>query len=299
MPAAVNADDATKPLDNDLVNYPASMGAAEFRALKAKVNAVFLATGINKPGQEYLVELNGTGLYSKYSVNPALTTTILYGFASDVTRTGKDQHTVGGQFSAYLGPGLNLAAGEVFGVVSQAISNSTSVATLVAAEFAVGNFYPNITTQGLIGVDIVFKDRMDVETTPAAGLGANRYNVNAVAIQVSAQARGTAGEYCGWNTAMKFTEFSMDLAAGVRGYGIDFKALHYDGGGDPGTAYRVDAVIRMRALQSIILDDSGTDKLRFYFDPFSGRIVFTTGGAERWGLDVATGQVYKNGLLQY
>lgn len=297
MPAVVDPDDQTKPTDADAILYPASSGAGEFRALKNKVNALFKAISVNADG-EFLLTTNNTGIYSKVTANPSNNAAILYGFASNVVRTGKDNHTVGGQFSAYAGPGIVLAAGQIFGVVSQAISDPTTPAVLVGAEFAVCNLYHNTGTQALWGCNIVFKDRGDGAATPVGGLGANRYNVNSKAIVLSAQPRGTAGEFCGWNTGIFFDATAMDSSALGLGHAIDTASIPYLGGADPATAYKCSSILRMRAMQSIIFDDSST-AVRIYFDPFASRIKITNGGVERWGVDVGTGQVYKNGVLQY
>jgi hypothetical protein len=301
---AVLVDDATHPLDNDAVVDPASQGAAEFRALKAKLNSLFLNTGVNTSGPN-LVTLNTTGLYSNYSAGPIGLDKIIYGFVSNVTRTGGTAHTVGGQFSGYLAPGIIVDPGEVFGVVSQAVSDPASQASLVASEFAVASFHAG-NTHDLIGMNVVFKNRNDGAASPTSGLSTNLYNTHSKAIWISSQPRGATGEYCGWKDGIVYDEFSMDLAGGVAGNALDFYPIHYNGVANVIGAYRIDACIRMRSFQNIMWDDGGSPqhKTRLYVDPSIGRLVIvqeTVGVSiqERWGVDLATGQVYKNGILQY
>jgi hypothetical protein len=304
MPAAVNADDITKPLDDDVVDYPASMGAAEFRALKAKLNNMFLLTGVDQePDASKLITLNGRGLYANFTDNPSSDVKILYGFASNVRRSGHDNHTVGGQFSAYLENNLTLSVGQTFGVVANAIAGATnSISGLVGIEVSAIQ-QNNNNNSNSVGIDIVFADRIGAAAAPG-GLGSNKYNNKSVAVNISSQTRSTSGEFCGWNTGIKFNEYCMDLAVNggtQRGYAIDFFPLHYDGGLDPATAFRVDAVIRMRTLQTLLWDDNAGGKTRvgFLYPGGVAKFCITQNGVERWSVDVNTGQVYKNGILQY
>jgi hypothetical protein len=307
MPAVASADDSTKPLDNDLVNYPASQGAAEFRTLKDKVNKLFLASQVDTIG-EFLIVTNNRGMYVGYLATPVNTTSILYGYACNVTRTGKDNHVVGAQLNAWLADNVTLVAGQVFGCVSQVATGvNNSVATLVGNESAVCNLW-NANTNSKVGYNPVFKNRSDGAAAAASGLGANKYNGSAWAIYISSQQRGTDGAFCGWMKGIYFDEWSMDLwlngATNTRGYAIDAFSLHYDGGSDARTAYRVDAVLRMRTLQSIMWDDGVGARCRMYMDPFTGRFTIANdgtiyGGAmtERFGVDMNTGGIYKNGVL--
>jgi hypothetical protein len=307
MPAVASSDDATKPLDNDLVNYPASQGAAEFRTLKDKVNKLFLNSAVDSVG-EFLIVTNNRGLYVGYLANPTLTTSILYGYACNVTRTGKDNHVVGAQLNAWLADNITLVAGQIFGCVSQVGTGVlNSVATMVGNESAVCNFWHSNTNRK-VGYNPVFKNRLDGAAAAASGLGANKYNAGAWAVYISSQVRGTDTAYCGWTKGIYFDQWSMDLwlngATITRGYCIDTFDLNYDGGSDPRSAYRVDAVLRMRALQSIMWDDGVAARARMYMDPFTGRLTIANDGTpyggsnvEKFGIDLNSGGIYKNGVL--
>lgn len=305
MPAAIDSDDVTKPVDSDIINYPASQGAGEFRALKAKINKLFLLTGVDHDG-EFLLTTNGRGIYVNYTATPVSGATILYGFASNVTRSGGDNHTVGAQVSGYLGNNITLTGTHAtFGVVTQAISGTVnSVGNLVGGEFAACNLW-NANSATKLGIDCVFKNRADGAAAEASGLGANQYNLNALAVQISAQSRGSGGAFCGWTKGIYFTEFSLDLSniggTPTRGYAIDAFDLHYDGGADARFAYRVDAVLRMRSMQSIMWDDGAGSKIRMYMDPFTSRLTFTNEGiggiAKFFEVHVTTGALYRNGVI--
>src|SRR5258706_8559496 len=59
----IDVNDATLPLDNSL-SSPASEGAGEFRALKSKINSLYLSTGIGASFTK-LIDTNGEGLNVK------------------------------------------------------------------------------------------------------------------------------------------------------------------------------------------------------------------------------------------
>lgn len=297
MPLAPDPDDSTKPTDNSAANHPVSFGAAEFRALKDKVNQLFLLTGVDAPSgpdpTEKLVTTNGVGILTNVQHNPVDAATILYGFATVVDRTGKDNHTVAVMATA-IASNNNVLTGDrgTFGIVTQAICQNGSLSNLIGGELAVANLNGNKGSEALWGLNLVFKDRGDGDLTPAGGLSANRYNLNSVAIQIDSQQRGTAGEFCGWSQGIVFSEWSMDAALpGVRGYCLDTYALHYDGGVNPDTAFRVDAVIRMRSLQSILWYD-GVNKVKMFFDPSVGRFKWTLNGIEKFSFDIGSGVPY-------
>ena len=292
MPLPPAPDDATRPLDNSAADHPVSFGAAEFRALKDKINKLFLLTGVDAPSgpdpTEKLVTTNGVGILTHVVHNPVNPVTILYGFATIVNRTGQNNHSV-----AFMGTAINntVLTGDrgTFGVVTQVINSNGALSNLIAAEFAVANLSPGFTTQAQWGINIVFKNRGDGEVTPGAGLGANGYNKNSVAIQIDSQPRGTAGEFCGWANGIVFGATSMDAQMpGVRGYCLDAYNLTYDGGLDPDTAFRVDAVIRMRSMQSILWFD-GVNKIKMFFDPSVGRMKWVLNGVEKFSFDIGSG----------
>lgn len=233
------------------------------------------------------------GIYSGYSSSVS---DIIYGFASNVTRTGGNYHTVGAQFSGYAN--ASNTAG-TFGVVTQAITLPGYMGDLVGAEFAVVNQTSSVNAK--VGCDIVFKDRYDGATAITGTLGLNRYNSGSTGMQFSSQIRSTVGEFCGWKYGIKFTEFSMDNDSDGAAYGIDFSDIHYYGGSDPTTAYRMSAAIRLRGLQSILWNSTPNtaydpaNPIRSYLDEFDGTWKITNSNQIRFSTNVSSGVIKLGG----
>ena len=232
---------------------------------------------------------------------------IIYGFASNVYRSsGADpNYTVGGQFSAYSQTGVSA---QNFGVVSQSVNEPGGLSVLIGAEFAIAQQTHNF-TGAKVGTNIVFKDRGDGVTAAPGGLGSDEYNLGAIGLWITSQQRSTEGEHCGWRRGIDFDEYAMDSDLNGGAIGIDFAHVHYYGGTDPLTAYRMTAAIRLRDFQSILwngdptLPDDPTEPtnpIRTYFDSQAtpnARWKITNTGTERFGVDVVTGDIYVNGVL--
>jgi len=230
-----------------------------------------------------------SGMYSGYSSSAS---DIIYGFASNVTRTGGNFHTVGAQFSGYAGANNSQAT---FGVVTQAINLAGFSSDIVGGEFAACNFTNNLNAK--VGIDVVFKNRFDGQTAITGVLGSNTYNYNSKAIIISSQIRSTVGEYCGWKYGIKFDEHALDHDTAGGAIGIDFSAVHYYGGSDPTTAYRMSSAIRLRGLQSILWNsdfNSPVDPVspvRTYLDEFDGTWKITNANLLRMSINVASGNM--------
>lgn len=304
----VLVDDSTKPANNDAVNSPASEGAGELRAIKAKLNSLYLNTGVSADGPN-LVSSNNSGFYAKITASAAGAGQSLYGFRSRVTRTGgvaAGNDTIGGRFEGVLSNNL-ASSGLVVGMSATAETSATNSSAILLGSFAgvISRYHAN--TGFLWGSTILFANRTNDGDAVTGGVGSNLYNNNSTALRIRSQPRSSSGEYCGWNNGIVFEEYSMDIANGQRGYAIDFAQLHIDPVGppfDPATDYRVDGVIRMRAQQSIVFVDQPTAPTitgRIYVsgDGARPRLVFEVNGVERWGVDITNGNVYKNGVLQY
>lgn len=233
------------------------------------------------------------GLLSEYSSSAS---GIIYGFASNVTRTGGNYHTVGGQFSGYANA---TNTGGTWGIVSQAMTYPNYTGDLIGAEFAIIN--QTTSDRVKIGCDIVFKDRYDGVPAITGALSTNLYNFKSKAINISSQQRSTTGEYCGWKYGIKFDEYSLDRDAAGPAYGIDFSNLHYYGGSDPTTAYRMSAAIRLRGLQSILWNsdaNSETDPanpIRTYMDEFNDGWKITNSNQLRFAVNVVSGAIKLQG----
>jgi hypothetical protein len=263
--------------------------------------------------QQDLVTLN-KGLYSAYNSSAS---DIIYGFASNVVRDAGSTVVIGAQFSGYGGGAA--ATGPSFGANINAFGFNGFVQSLIGLEIDVVSFDAN-NASAKRGLNIIFFNRQGstpggytypfpfgTYTNAGAGLGSNYYNRDTAGIQIDSAQRSATGEYCGWNKGLFFTEYALDYAINSSGnpqpaIGIDFSELHYYGGADPTIAYRMDAAIALRDLQTIWWNrdpssPTPTNKVRSYFDIWSGRWVLALEGTERFGIDVNTGDIYQNGAL--
>jgi hypothetical protein len=288
MPAVIDADDSTKPLDDDAVDYPASQGAGEFRALKAKINEAFLLSGVGA-NSEFMITMNGKSWYSSVTGTPAVIAA-MYGHSSNITRTGGTQSTVGAQFQAFLANGVAGTDG-VFGVIGSAIHGDTGSSGPLTGMIAQIYARDHNNVAALHGLTVGFGNRL--AATPTSGLGNNKYNNNSQAIYITSLQRSVDGEYCGWSNGIVFDEYSMDQKfGGIRGACIDTYALHYDAGGLPSTDYRVDAALRMAIGQSILWDTAG-GKYRITGGTIYGpMIAFWQNDTIRFGVTMNTGAVF-------
>jgi hypothetical protein len=233
----------------------------------------------------------------------ALASTV-QGFSAHIERSagGNPNYTVGGLLSIQNRTGVT---SDVFGIVTEVVNQPGASGGLVAAEFAVGNERNN-SVNAKVALDLVFKDRGDGVATVTEGLGANSYNLGAMALFLSSQTRSTAGEFCGWRRGILFDTDAIDADVNGGGIGIDFAKIHYYGGTDPLTAFRMTAAIRLRDYQSILWNGDPTlpndptepaAPIRTYLNSSIGRWVLTNTGVEEFGIDVATGNIYKQGVL--
>lgn len=245
------------------------------------------------PAQELLTV--NKGMYVGYT---SAKNTILYGFASDVFRSSGSGLVVGGQFSAYVNPGV-VGNQPCFGVVSQAWAKPGSSVDLVGGELAVIN-ETSFLAGAKIALNIIFKNRPDGALAVTNGLGTNGYNANSIGLWLSSQPRSTSGEKCGFRWGIKFDHSSLDNDVYGGAVGIDFGELDYLGTPDPLLAYKMTAAIRMRPFQSIYwnADPAGptspTDSVnpvRMYFDSVTADLKLTNSAIDVFGIDVFDGNV--------
>jgi hypothetical protein len=103
----------------------------------------------------------------------------------------------------------------VWGLVAEALNFPSARGHVVGVESGVVNMSPDNVGE-LRGLDIVFKDRMDVDfANPVPVVGQNRFNADSAAIYVSSQPRSPAGEYSGWQAGIRFSRHSLDRSADV------------------------------------------------------------------------------------
>lgn len=288
---AIDVNDATLPLDNSL-SSPASEGAGEFRALKAKINAMFLSTGI---GVDYtkLITTNNEGLFfniSDGSLND------LYGSKSRVTRTASaaTKNTHGFYSETILANGINVSSGQVNGISAVVQSGTNCIFSFIfGASVALYNQTHN-NNASVFGVFVVFANRLTAGLAAPSGLGTNWYNRNATAMYIDSFPRSSAGEYCGWKTGIAFSPNSMDRDITAPGFCIDFSAINFIGGTDPLVAYRMKAAIKLNNYMGIIWDN--TENIITYFDSTTGRLTFSNTGVKCFEFDMVTKIIYCNGV---
>lgn len=78
------------------------------------------------------------------------------------------------------------------------------------------------------GLSLLFFDRAASLSSGAVlhgTSGNNKFNRYSTALYISSQARSTAGEYCGWNTGIYFTDSSIDRTIDGLGTVIDFSQV--------------------------------------------------------------------------
>lgn len=256
------------------------------------------------------------GLYSAYNSSAS---DIVYGFAANVVRDAGSFLTVGMQCSGIVTSGLTEAA---FGGNLNAVGLSGYASSLVGLEIDVASYTPGNSAEKW-GMNLIFFDRAGNGSNPGqysypfpfgtytsvgSGLGANLYNKNAKAVVIESQPRSSAGEYCGWSRGIYFKEFALDSetnssAPGSRAYpiGIDFSDMHYYGGTDPVVAFNMEAALALRDFQAVWWNRDPSNpfsgsKVKSYMNPAVGRWIIDNGGTERFGVDVATGTIYSNGV---
>lgn len=294
MPYTPNPDDATAPLESVL----AGTAAAEFRAFKTKVNNLFLEASYSNT---LLLQGLVAGLSSVISLPAGTDTRIMYGYATNITRNdiaGSGAQVVAGQFSAILGNNLDGLAKNitVFGAATEAwTSPVASQATLVGLESSIISQY-NANEMALLTGDFVFKNRPDSLFSGAVvqGLGADKYNSNSRAIQISAQPRSTAQEKCGFGRGLVFQDGSLDSwydtanAVIQRAIGIDFTPLDGPFTFEPWTAYDAhasSAALKIGPAHGIVFPEYlgiSWDRMQFtrtYLDSNNHRFVIYGDGA--------------------
>lgn len=269
-----NADDVTLPTLNTL----AGTAQADFIAMKQKMNNFFL-------GSDFVSTLSQQGLqsgtYYLKNLPAGIDTGIMYGHAVNITRNdiaGTGAQVVAAQLTAILGPNLDGLAKNisVFGAATEAwTSNVASHATLIGLESSIIAQYNN-NQMALLAGDFVFKNRPDAVDTVVQGLGANHYNTNSRAIQITSQLRSLAGEYCGWNKGITFGIgcFDYQLVGGVPIPAIAIDIASFSSSpatSEPWTAYRISSAVAMSEYMSVTWD--ALQFTRSYLDSTNHRLV--------------------------
>ncbi|MCJ2009209.1 hypothetical protein [Methylobacterium sp. J-092] len=191
------------------------------------------------------LDLGNRTLVEYEAISPA---DICYGYAANVKASGTSTGAVVGfQINSYSKSGTGVRS--VFGGATEAWTGDHDTAPDAGATLI--GFEPSIISQrhdqnsALVGMDVPFKNRRDGAADPFQGLGANAYNRNSRAIQISSQARGTSGAYCGWRIGLQFTADAIDQTVDGLGIGIDMSAI---------PAARLLAAIRMPTAGKLTWD---------------------------------------------
>lgn len=292
----VNVDDGTLPLDNAL-SSPASEGAGEFRALKTKVNSLFLNAGIAAT-YAGLIDTNGKGI--NVAISDGSNITLLSSRFKVIRTASQVQDTLGMYSEAVLNNGVSTP-----GKILSALYSITTAGTgsIVGAIYCLNSLVVqqnHAQTAQAIGFYLVFANRLSVGAAAPGGLGSNQYNRASVGLFIDAYPRSSSGEFCGWKTGIKFGPSSMDADNVGKGYGIDFASLSVASGGltaDPRTSYFAKGMIRMTSMQSIVWD--ANEDVMTYFDNATNRWTLRYQNTLVFAIDVTTGTGYKNGVLVF
>lgn len=134
----------------------------------------------------------------------------------------------------------NKFAGAIWGVVTEAWSNPDGGAVLVGSEFATIGQRPNAASapyMGAVGMNVVFKNRLDVATHPVAPVvDGSLYNMASRAVYITSQARPSgagaawSGVGSGWQTAIQIGDPGF-------GSGLDWEGGDAYPGSDTFKAY--------------------------------------------------------------
>lgn len=282
---AVDVNDAALPLDNNATS-PASEGAAEFRALKAKINALWVTGGVDATFPKLINVSRGFN----FDVIDG-TVVDLQASKFKITRNvnAATKNTQAFTAEAALANGVTVTTGFVSGITAfTTIGTGCVFGACYALNAGVFQQTHNNATGLVVGLYLQFANRLTGGIAAPGGLGANQYNNAATAMLIDSFPRSSSGEYCGWKTGIKFTAASMDRDLTALGYCIDMSLV------DP---TRIVAGLKLASNIGIAWD--AADSNLMYFDSVSARMHIKCGGTIRWSLDVATGQIYKNGVLQY
>ncbi len=221
MPYIPNPDDATAPL---ITEY-ASTAAAEFRALKAKLNNFFLNTNISTSQNAIYTQMGVA------AINTGGSSDLLFGVLGNPTRTTGDGPTLGGFFSAVQGDNIITAGGQfVRGMLVEAYTGSvvSQCQQLIGQDIVSVQRDNNGQADGIWGQRLRFQNRVSAldAGSVVGGLGADMYNTNAIASLISSQRRSTATEKCGWSKGIVFEDYALDEdSANPIPVGIDFSGL--------------------------------------------------------------------------
>lgn len=287
---AIDVDNSTLPVDNAL-SSPASEGAGEFRVLKAKVNSLYLNTGIAATLPR-LIDTNNMGLNSVISDG---SDSDLYGSKYSVTRTvSKVRDTFGLYGQSVLANNINVGGKQIAGM-GAVVQTGTLCTFAFMFGLSTALFQQTHNSNATIaGVFITFANRLTSGVAAPSGIGSNQYNRNTVAILIDSFPRSSSGEFCGWKNGIVFSATSMDNDFSGAGFCIDFSAMTYRGGFDPAAAFWASAQIKFTNFQSIIWDS--TNAIRTYFDSNSGRWTLSNAGIKKFEIDVLTGTIYCAGV---
>ena len=136
---------------------------------------------------------------------------------------------------AYHDGNFNISKG-TWGIVTETWSNPTNYSTLIGGEFGIISQCPTM-AEPIVGVNAVFKNRLDVATHPvAAVVDGSEYNHDSSAIFISSQARpsgaGAAWSQVGsgWQTAIRVGDLGF-------GSGLDWEGGSYFPGSTTKKAY--------------------------------------------------------------
>lgn len=217
-PYTPDPDDFAAPLDTDW----ASIGAAEFRALKEKLTNFFSTSGINATDNTYYIE------HGAYFINTNASASPVRAIVAAAERSGGNGAVIGADITGGLADGVSASVNDIVagalvtGIVNVGASAGLDGLEAIRAQAIQRDHNGQVYVKGLA---IKFLNRGELETAAPGGLGSNGYNSNSVGIFITSQAPSTSGENCGWGRGIMFNSFSLDDDIGAslpRPIAIDF-----------------------------------------------------------------------------
>jgi len=158
-----------------------------------------------------------------------------YGLGAGVIRASSGSNNL--VAAALHAHALGTFVGSAWGLALEAWTGNhstegTASANLIGCESSCyAQYHANIGQT--LAFHAVFKNRPDGQANVTHGTsGTNKFNINSEVFRIESQARSSSGEYCGWNTGIRFIANALDRSS-TEAYTrlIDFRLCTIDNNG--------------------------------------------------------------------
>lgn len=220
----------------------------------------------------------------------------LYSIVSQVTSTAALSSTA--VAAAYWGDVNGVGGGQLSGILTQArlLNTASATATIYANQSTAYCAYSAAVPSPISGYRAIFSNRPTDGSAVQNGISTNRYNYNSVAYEISAQPRSSAGEYCGFVRGVVFRTLAMDRDLDRLAIGVDFAEVT-----DAEVTARWSDAFRLRTGMTMEWNGNTAVYTTKRSDYVTGtdRWRLTSGGTERFGVNMATASIWLNATETY